>query len=94
MVRHIVMWKFNPGCEKEMEEFFAGLRSLPAQMDIIKRLEIGVSINEKNNYDAVLITEFETMEDLNSYKNDPRHLKVSALCKAIRSARADVDYEF
>ena len=94
MIRHIVMWKFNAGHEAEMEKFLDGLRSLPEQMDIIKHLEIGVSTNEKNNFDAVLITDFESMEDLNSYKNDPRHLKVAAICKEIRSSRADVDYEF
>ncbi len=33
------------------------------------------------------------MEDLSAYKADPRHVEVSALCKAIRTDRVAVDYE-
>ena len=51
-------------------------------------------LNPKNNYDAILISEFETMEDLEKYKNNPEHVKVSALCKQIRIDRQAIDYEF
>ena len=53
-----------------------------------------LNINPKNNYDAILISEFETMDDLEKYKNNPEHLKVSALCKQIRIDRQAIDYEF
>ena len=33
------------------------------------------------------------MADLEAYKKDPRHVKVSSLCKAIREDRVAVDYE-
>ena len=45
------------------------------------------------NYDAVLVSEFNSLEDLEAYKNDPRHKAVSALCKSIREDRVAVDYE-
>ena len=45
------------------------------------------------NYDAVLVSEFRSLEDLEAYKNDPRHKAVSALCKSIREDRVAVDYE-
>ena len=44
--------------------------------------------------DAVLVSEFESLETLEIYKNDPRHKAVSALCKSIREDRVAVDYEF
>ena len=44
--------------------------------------------------DAILISEFETMDDLEKYKNNPEHVKVSALCKQIRIDRQAIDYEF
>ena len=28
MIKHVVMWKFKPGTEKEMHEFISGLRDL------------------------------------------------------------------
>jgi hypothetical protein len=42
----------------------------------------------------VLVSEFESLEALDQYKNDPRHKAVSALCKSIRTDRVAVDYEF
>lgn len=94
MIKHIVMWKFKDGEEENMHKFLDGLMALKDQIEVVKNMEVGVSINSKNNYDAVLISEFETMEDLEKYKNDPRHVKVSALCKSIRTERGAVDYEF
>ena len=57
-------------------------------------METGININLQNEYNAILISEFETMEDLEKYKNNPEHLKVSALCKKIRIDRKAIDYEF
>ena len=28
MIKHVVMWKFKPGTEKEMNEFLSGLKGL------------------------------------------------------------------
>ena len=92
MIKHIVMWKFKPGKEAEMNEFLDGLRALFGVIPQIKAQEVGVNC-APGNYDAVLISLFETMEDLSAYKADPRHVEVSALCKAIRTDRVAVDYE-
>ena len=34
------------------------------------------------------------MEDLEKYKTNPEHVKVSTLCKKIRIDRQAIDYEF
>ena len=93
MIRHIVMWKFRPGTEAEQSRFFEGLRGLQGVIPQLLRCEVAVNVG-KNNYDAVLVSDFETLEDLETYKNDPRHKAVSALCKSIREDRVAVDYEF
>jgi len=93
MIRHIVMWKFRPGTEKEQEQFFAGLRGLQGVVPQLLKSEVAVNVGP-GNYDAVLVSEFESLEDLEAYKNDPRHKAVSALCKSIREDRVAVDYEF
>ena len=92
MIQHIVMWKFKPGTEKEQEQFLAGLRGLFGVIPQIKKQEIGVNC-APGNYDAVLISAFDSLADLEAYKTDPRHVAVSALCKAIREDRVAVDYE-
>lgn len=93
MIKHIVMWKFKENTEKEMNEFLEGLKALKGVIPEIKDLEVGVSINEKNTYDAVLISVFDSLEDLEKYKVDPRHVRVSNLCKEIRTDRGAIDIE-
>lgn len=92
MIKHIVMWKFKPGTEREMDDFLTGLRELYGVIPQIKGQEVGINCVE-GNYDAVLISLFDSLEDLEVYKTDPRHVKVSSLCKAIRESRVAVDYE-
>ncbi|MCI8910631.1 MAG: Dabb family protein [Oscillibacter sp.] len=93
MIRHIVMWKFRPGTEKEQTEFLTGLRGLQGVIPELLRSEVAVNVGQ-GNYDAVLVSEFESLETLETYKNDPRHKAVSALCKSIREDRVAVDYAF
>lgn len=93
MIRHIVMWKFKEGEEENMNRFLDGLKNLNGVIPEIKYMEVAKNVNPKNDYDAILISDFETMEDLETYKNDPRHVEVSNLCKSIRVSRASIDYE-
>lgn len=92
MIRHIVMWKFRPGTEAEQEQFLSGLRALQGVIPQLARSEVARNV-APGNYDAVLVSEFRSLEDLEAYKNDPRHKAVSALCKSIREDRVAVDYE-
>ena len=93
MIKHIVIWKFKENEEKRMKQFLEGLNSLKAIIPEIKYMETGVNINPNNEYNAILISEFQDMEDLEKYKNHPEHIKVSNLCKEIRIDRQAIDYE-
>lgn len=81
MIRHIVMWKFREGTEEKANEFLTKLAALDGVIPQLKKSEVARNIG-KDNYDAVLVSEFETMDDLNAYKVDPppcrreRHLQV------------------
>ena len=92
MIKHIVMWKFNPGTEARQRAFLDGLRGLFGVIPQIREQEVGVNC-APGNYDAVLISTFDSLEDLEADKRDPRHAAVSALCKSIRSDRVAVDVE-
>ena len=92
MIRHIVMWKFRPGTEAEQAQFLDALRALQGVIPQLLRSEAARNVGP-GNYDAVLVSEFESLEALEAYKNDPRHKAVSALCKSIREDRVAVDYE-
>ncbi|MCI9443853.1 MAG: Dabb family protein [Oscillospiraceae bacterium] len=92
MIKHIVMWKFKPGTENEQKEFLNGLRSLYGVIPQIRSQEVGENVAQ-GNYDAALISIFDSLEDLEIYKTDPRHIEVSSLCREIRSDRVAVDME-
>jgi len=93
IIRHIVMWKFRPGTEAEQNQFLTELQALYGVIPQLKECEVAVNVGE-GNYDAVLVSVFENLEDLETYKTDPRHKAVSQLCKSIREDRVAVDYEF
>lgn len=92
MIRHIVLWKFRPGTEAERERFLSGLAALQGVIPELKASRVVRNVGE-GNYDAALISDFDSLEDLAHYKADPRHRAVSALCQSIRESRAAVDYE-
>ena len=66
MIRHIVMWKFRPGTEAEQERFLAGLQGLQGVIPQLRRSEVARSVGA-DNYDAVLVSEFDTLADLELY---------------------------
>ena len=92
MIRHIVMWKFRPGTEVERKQFLNELLGLQGVIPELLKCDVAEAVGD--TYDAVLVSEFESLEALQRYKDDPRHQAVSALCKSIRTDRAAVDYEF
>ncbi len=89
MIRHIVMWKFK----EDPTAFLTALEALQGQIPLIRHMEIHRSAVENAAYDAILISDFDTLEDVERYKKDPRHVAVSDLCKAIRTARSAIDFE-
>ena len=93
MIRHVVMWKFRYGTEAEAEEFMTKLAALKGEIEQIRHLEIHKDCSDKDShFSAMLISDFDSVNDMNTYLNDPRHKAVSALCKSIREDRACVDY--
>ena len=97
MIQHIVMWKFAEVAEgktraENMNWVETRLKALVPIIPEIKKLEIGADIGGTDmSYDMVLIMEFESMEDLHTYKIHPEHQKISQYVKKIRIARATVN---
>ena len=81
MIRHIVFWKFRP--DADPEPFLQALSALPEQIDWIRGMHVARS--------AAPNAAWDTLEDVARYRDDPRHKKVSALCKSIRTDRVSID---
>lgn len=94
MIRHIVMWKFREGEEENMLIFRDRLLALRGKIPEIRSMEVGINMNPSDrSFDAVLVSEFDSLEDLKAYSSNPLHVEVSKFCKSIRTASHSVDYE-
>ena len=94
MIKHIVMWKFREGEQENMLLFRDRLLSLRGKIPEIRSMEVGININPSDrSFDAVLVSEFDSLEALRAYSENPLHVEVSKLCKSIRTASHSVDYE-
>ena len=101
MIKHIVMWKFKDQAEgKSKAENIAiikkDLEDLIGVVPQICSLEVGVNKNTSSPaaFDAVLVSTFNSMEDVEAYRQDPRHKAAAAYNKLCRIDRVVVDYEF
>lgn len=98
MLVHVVMWKFKDfaeGADKETNAKImkTKLESLLGVVPQLKYVEVGVDFKHTEmSYDAVLITHFESQEDLEAYKVHPAHVEISSFCKKVRESRTVVDY--
>jgi len=100
MIQHIVLFKLN---EFENEDQKAVVRNkikqallaLKDKIGVLRFIQVGQNCKLMSpSYDIALITHFETLNDLETYRIHPEHQKVVALITANTSARAVVDFEF
>ena len=91
MIQHIVLWKFRE--DADPTEFLTRLQALEGKIECIRSLKVRRSAVPNAQYDAVLVSEFDSLEDVEKYKNDPRHVAVADLCKSIRITRSAIDVE-
>ena len=100
MINHVVLFKlkkYESESEKQnvigsIEDALLGLLS---KIDELKFIEVGVNYElASKSHDVCLITHFETVEQLDSYRIHPEHLKVAELIGQHAVERAAVDFEF
>lgn len=98
MVKHIVMFKLKDTLSKEekcdvMNRFKAAIEALPAQIDVIRKVFVGLNINEAEQWDICLESEFDSLEDVKLYAAHPAHVAAAGILKDAKQDRACVDYE-
>ena len=99
MIRHIVMWKFKAEAEgkskeENMHTVQEKLYALVPIIPEIKRLEIGSDVTHSEaSMDLVLLTEFDSVDDLKTYAEHPEHLLVSGYVRKVIDRRVVIDCE-
>lgn len=100
MVRHIVMFKlkeFDTPAAKEakMVEIKTRLEALKEKISVLRRIEVHFNMNPDETWDLLLLTELDTLADINTYANHPEHVAVAkGIIGPVKADRACVDYEY
>lgn len=97
MFKHIVMWNLADVAEgysrdQNARKIKSDLEALPAVIDGILKLEVGININPKG-YDLVLYSEFVTAEAMAAYDTHPAHCKCRDYIRKVITERVVADYE-
>ncbi len=96
MIKHIVFWQLKDEAEgntklENAKIIKERLESLNGKIDGLLSLEVGINENG-GDYDAALVSDFESMEALKAYAVNPLHVEVQDFVAKVRIARAAVDY--
>jgi hypothetical protein len=99
MINHVVLFKLKdyPAEKKQkiVSELKEMLLSLKEKITELKYLEVGENYDlDAKSYDVALISHFESLEDLDSYRVHPEHQKVVKYVGEVTEARAAVDFRF
>lgn len=95
MVKHIVTFKLTGTAEERLrvaESFRDALLALPARIDVLRSIEVGINQNPAEQWDVVLTAIVDTMEDVATYAKHPAHVAAAALLAGHKADRACVDY--
>lgn len=95
MVKHIVTFKLK-GSDAERraaaEQFKSALEALPAQIDVLRAIEVGINENPSETWDVVLTATVDTLADVDIYAKHPAHVAAAAIIAPCKESRACVDY--
>lgn len=101
MIKHVVMWTIRHGETprvkfERMAEVKARLLELKGRIDEIVALDVFFNSPSApdDNYDVILVSEFNSWADLEAYQKHPAHLEVADYLKNVRQNRSAIDYEF
>ncbi len=99
MVRHIVLFQLKKTVSESeklsvMSQFKEAIEALPKDINVIRKIEVKFNMNPAEVYDIALVSEFDSLEDVNFYAKHPLHVAAGKLLADVKESRACVDYEF
>ena len=95
MLRHIVMWKFNEGVDKQSigEEIKSSLLDLCKSMDEVIMADIVYNVLPTSTHDIILILDAKDEDALNKYATSKEHVAiVENLIKPNTNSRVAIDF--
>ena len=94
MIKHIVSIQLKDEDKDKAQVLKKALEDLPSKIKEIRAFEVGLNISEaKSAFDLVLVSDFDSLDDLNIYRQHPEHVKVLELIARYKTASIVVDYQ-
>lgn len=94
MIKHIVFFRLKQNAPEVRAMIHEKLMALPALIPEIREYELGDNLIEGDSaYDMALISAFDSLDALESYKVHPAHQEVLEFLKDATSDIVRVDYE-
>lgn len=91
------MFKLTGTAEERLtvaSAFRDALLKLPAEIDVLQSMEVGINENPAEQWDVVLTAVVPTMADVEIYAKHPAHVAAASLLAGHKELRGCVDYEF
>jgi hypothetical protein len=94
MITHIVLFKLKDRSSQSIGKAKDVLLGMRGKIPQLRHLEVGVDIlHSQRSYDIVLITKFDSLEELQAYQAHPVHVEVAKYMTSVREFAGAVDYE-
>lgn len=95
MIRHIVMFKLKEeNLEENIARFVENAKTITC-IPTVRNYEVRVNSKSANpaNNEVALIFDYDSWEDLETYRVHPAHVAFGKFMATIRDTRACIDYE-
>ncbi|MBQ7336273.1 MAG: Dabb family protein [Clostridia bacterium] len=100
MIRHVCMFEFLDEAQgrtraENVAITKAMLEALPEKIEWIRASTVSLNAKDapEGNWDLILMSDFDSFEDLERYRVHPDHVAVGQFMRPVRRARACVDFE-
>lgn len=99
MLRHILVFKMKESAlgktrQENTVELKRMIDALYGAIPQLKKMDTGFNLRKgASDYDLGLYSEFDSIEDLNIYRDHPAHVKVGEFLKLVCDDRKVVDWE-
>ncbi|MCM1521245.1 MAG: Dabb family protein [Muribaculaceae bacterium] len=95
MVKHIVSFKLCGSPEERRKvamRFREALLELPAAIEPLESIEVGINENPAEDWDVVLTAVLRDMASVEVYAKHPAHVAAASILNGHKEARSCVDY--
>jgi hypothetical protein len=93
VINHVLLFKLRDPAG-DADRLARKLESLPPKIPEIRRFEVGRDIvRSARSYDLALVSEFDSLDALEAYRQHPEHQDVAAFIAEVSEHVAVVDFE-